>query len=124
MASPYYKRRKRSWIRSLWVYRRLVVLAGILGVLLWFVLINRDPVTVSFPFRLGQISSTSGLMILLGSAAGSAVTFLGMGIYVTLRRKGDATDDVAHGELSDDRPPADYAAKTGEGFSDTPWAKR
>jgi uncharacterized integral membrane protein len=124
MSSPYYKRRKRSWVRNLWAYRRLVALAGLLGVILWFILINRDPVTVSFPFRLGQISSTSGLMILLGVAAGSGVTFLAMGIYLTLRPRAAGGETVDHDERIEDRPPSDYAAKTGEGFSDAPWTKR
>ena len=123
MASPYYKRRKRSWVRNLWVYRRLVALAALLGVILWFILINRDPVTVSFPFSLGQISSTSGVMILLGSAAGSAVTFLAMGLYLTLRPRAAGREKEGHDEKIEDRPPSDYASKTGDGFSDAPWSK-
>ena len=60
MASPYKRRRKRSLIRNLWVYRRLVALAVVVGLLLWFVLTNNERVTIAFPFRLGSFQSTTG----------------------------------------------------------------
>jgi uncharacterized integral membrane protein len=127
MASPY-KRRRPSLIRNLWVYRRLVVAAMVLGLLLWFVVINSAPVTVYFPFRLGQISSSTGIVILLGAMAGSVITALVMTIVLALRRlKSQGSgygDDPGGATLPDDRPPTDYAAKTGEGFSDADWSAR
>jgi uncharacterized integral membrane protein len=123
MSSPYYKRRKRSWVRNLWIYRRLVALAALLGVVLWFILINRDPVTVTFPFRLGQIAGTSGIVILFGACAGSLVTLMILAVYLALRHRKDHPEAYDRDELSGDRPPSDYASKTGEGFSDAPWTK-
>ena len=60
MTSPY-KRRKPSILRNFWVYRWLVMVAVVLGLLLWFVWTNNEKVTIAFPFRLGQVTSTTGL---------------------------------------------------------------
>jgi uncharacterized integral membrane protein len=131
MASPSpYKRRRPHLLLNLWVYRRLVVLALVLGLMLWFIVINNTAVTVYFPFGLGQISSTSGIIILLGALAGSIVTGLAMTLVLAIRRtqagrdrelapkgKGGLADEI------DDRPPPDYAARTPEGFSDAPWTR-
>jgi uncharacterized integral membrane protein len=126
MASPY-KRRRPSLIRNLWVYRRLVLAAIVLGLLLWFIVINNQPVTVFFPFRLGQLSSTSGVIILLGALAGSLVTALiGTIVFAWRYYKGSRSGPGEGGgdaTLPEDRPPTDYAAKTTEGFSDAPWSK-
>ena len=62
-------------IRNLWIYRRLLALAVLLGVALFFVLSNREPVKVSFPF-LGGIDSTSGIVMLVSAALGAAVCWL------------------------------------------------
>src|SRR5262252_1732122 len=70
MASPY-KRRRPSIVRNFWVYRRVVGLAMVLGLMLWFIWANNAPVTVSFPFRLGTLTSTTGLVILLSALVGS-----------------------------------------------------
>jgi uncharacterized integral membrane protein len=124
-----YKRRRPQLVRNLWVYRRLVALAMAMGLILWFILINNTSVTVYFPFGLGQIRSTSGLILLLGALAGSVVTALAMTLVLAIRRvragRG-AGQDVAPGlaDELDDRPPPDYAAKTTEGFSDAPWSTR
>ena len=75
MSSPY-KRRRPSLIRNFWVYRWMVAAAVVLGLLLGFVFINSAPVTVYFPFGLGQISSTAGVVVLLGALAGSVLTVL------------------------------------------------
>ncbi len=119
-----YKRRRASLLRNFWVYRRLVGLAMILGLLLWFIWANGERVTVAFPFGLGQFTSTTGLIILLSALVGSIVTALAMTIVFALRlRKGVRADDEdASTPLSDDRPPSDYAAKAGEGFPDTNWS--
>lgn len=129
MNSPY-KRRRPHLLLNLWVYRRLVVLALVLGVMLWFIVINNTPVTVYFPFGLGSISSTSGLVILLGAFAGSVVTGLVMTLVMTIRRsslvRGEEPDRSAAPRRADDeldRPPTDYAARTPEGFSDARWGK-
>ncbi len=119
MASPY-KRRKPSLIRNFWLYRRLIALAVLLGILCWFMLINHTPVTVVFPFGLATISSTTGIVILISFLAGGLATALLMTIVRALRRHLDPAsggNDPEGASLPDDRPPADYAAKTPEGFS-------
>jgi uncharacterized integral membrane protein len=123
MGYPTYKRRRPSLVRNLWVYRRLVAAALVLGLLLWFVVINSAPVTVYFPFKLGEISSTAGIIVLLGAAAGSIITALVMTIVLAVRRyksgAGDAGGFDPEATLPEERPPTDYAAKTGEGFGAT-----
>ena len=112
-----YKRRKPSIVRNFWVYRRVVGLAMVLGLMLWFIWANNDPVTVSFPFRLGKLTSTTGLVILLSALVGSAATALTMTLIFTVRKAqappGKPTD-LEENPLTDDRPPADYAAKASE----------
>ncbi|MEO6812268.1 MAG: DUF1049 domain-containing protein [Isosphaeraceae bacterium] len=127
MSTPY-KRRRPSLIRNFWIYRWMVAAAVVLGLLLGFVFINSDPVTVYFPFSLGQISSTAGVVVLLGALAGSVLTFLVGTVVLALRHyKGAATarllDEPDASSLPEERPPSDYAAKTTEGFSDAPWSK-
>ena len=120
-----YKRIRPSIIRNLWVYRRLVGSAILLGLMLWFIWANDTPVTVAFPFRLGNLSSTLGVVILLSAIVGSLTTVLIMTVVWTKRKiRGPQSSPVApHAtEMADDRPPADYAAKTTEGFPGTPWA--
>jgi uncharacterized integral membrane protein len=128
MSYPY-KRRRPHLIRNLWVYRRLVALAAAFGLMLWFILINNTAVTVYFPFGLGEISSTSGLIILLGALAGSVVTALALALVLAIRRvrtgrEGEPSRAPDLADEIDDRPPPDYAAKTGEGFSDARWSGR
>ena len=124
MTSPY-RRRKPSLIRNLWVYRRLVAAAIVLGLLLWFIVINHAPVTVYFPFGLGKVTSSTGVMILLGAICGSVATGLILTLFVAVRRlkSGPAgpADDAGGGDIPEDRPPTDYAAKTTDGFPGTPW---
>src|SRR5579864_3893213 len=120
MASPY-KRRRPSLIRNLWVYRRLILAAMVLGVLLWFMLINSTPVTVIFPFKLASITSSTGTVILLSALAGSLITALVMTLLRALRGRGTSvwkSDESDYADIREDRPPADYAAKTPEGFRD------
>src|SRR5438270_12899308 len=122
MASPYkYKRRKPSLIRNLWIYRRLVLASMILGVLLWFLVINRHETTVYFPFGLGTHTGSTALVILLSALAGSAITALLMTLFLAVRRfrSPGAGEAIPENEaaLPAERPPTDYAAKTAEGFS-------
>jgi uncharacterized integral membrane protein len=126
MTSPY-KRRRSSLVRSFWFYRWLIVLAFVLGLMLWFVVINDTQVTVYFPFRMGQISSRLGLVLLLAGMAGSALTAVTMALVLAVRRHRATGADTAGAESSahdDDRPPADYAVKAKEGFPDAPWSAR
>lgn len=127
MASPSkpspYRRRKPSLLRNVWIYRRLILLAMILGVLLWFMVINNTAVTVVFPFNLASIESTTGLVILISALVGSLATALIMTLIRAIRgyrepRKVDAPDLDEVANLPDDRPPPDYASKTNEGFPD------
>lgn len=122
MASPY-KRRRPSMVRNLWIYRKLVLLAMVLGLLLWFVWANNAAVTVEFPFGLGHLSSTVGFVSLLSALVGAAVTALAMAVVVTFRRLQSARDDGEEpARLDEDRPPPDYAAKTPDGLSDPKWS--
>ena len=128
MASSYYKRRKRSLVRNLWVYRRLVAAAIVLGLMLWFVLTNNERVTIAFPFGLGDFQSTTGLVILLSAMVGSLVTALTMTVIWAIRRSRLDRDEgpvsvPGKSPIADELPPPDYAAKTGEGLSrDAPWS--
>lgn len=120
--SPY-KRRRRSIVRNFWIYRRLIALAFVLGLMLWFIWANDATVTVAFPFGLGSLTSRVGLVILLSALLGSVVTALSMTLIFALRRargtpgKGDDEPNV----LPDDRPPSDYA-RTTEGFPESRWS--
>lgn len=119
-----YKRRRPSIIRNFWVYRRLIGTAALLGLMLWFIWANDDAVTVAFPFRLGTVQSSLGIVILLSALCGSLLTVLGMTVYFALRkiRGGHAGGDpVEVRDLDEDRPPPDYASKTEEGFRNNPW---
>jgi uncharacterized integral membrane protein len=123
MISPY-KRRKPSIVRNFWIYRRIVGLAMVLGLLLWFIWANNAPVTVSFPFRLGTLESTTGWVILLSALVGSATTALAVTVLLAYRRiKGsrERPYDEAEQPLSEDRPPAGYAAKASEAGPDDRW---
>jgi uncharacterized integral membrane protein len=116
MASPY-KRRRPSIVRNFWIYRRLVGLAMVLGLMLWFIWANNAPVTVAFPFGLGTWQSTTGLVILLSALIGSVVTALMMTLYyawVRVQGPGTRSHEVEEQAIPDDRPPADYAAKASE----------
>jgi uncharacterized integral membrane protein len=123
---PYqYKRRRPSIIRNFWVYRRLIGSAIMLGLMLWFIWANDAAVTVAFPFRLGHLNSTVGVVILLSASFGSLLTFLIMTLVMTMRRiRGPqgTPDQPTTNHLDQDRPPPDYAAKTTEGFSNAPWS--
>jgi uncharacterized integral membrane protein len=126
MASPY-KRRRRSLIRNLWVYRRLVVLAVVVGLLLWFVWANSEKVTITFPFRLGNFESTAGLVILLSALVGSVLTAVGMTLFWAIRKsrldRDEAPEKPSRTPIDDDLPPPDYAAKTGDGLTrEGPWS--
>jgi uncharacterized integral membrane protein len=124
MTSPY-KRRRPSIVRNFWVYRRLIAAAMVLGLMLWFIWANNSPVTVAFPFRLGSFTSTSGLVILLSALVGSIITALLMTFLFAVKWRRTNPSRPAEPEesepLHEDRPPPDYAAKTGEGFSGSNW---
>jgi len=122
MSSPY-RRRRPSILRNFWVYRRLVLVALVLGLLLWFIWANNQAVTVSFPFRLGQVDSSVGVIILTSALVGSVATLLVSTLYLAIRgrRASRQADTQDKGRPDDDLPPADYAAKTGEGLSGSPW---
>ena len=119
-----YKRRP-SILRNLWVYRRLIGSAILLGLMLWFIWANDASVTVAFPFRLGHLNSSLGVVILLSAVFGSLITILVMTVIVAARRiRGpqDSPESPSAKGLEDERPPADYGAKTTEGFSGARWS--
>ena len=126
--SPYYKRRRRSLVRNLWVYRRLVALAIVLGLMLWFVLANNERVSIAFPLGLGSFQSTTGLVILLSASVGAVASGLGLTVFWAIRTRGRFGDDGLDPPAGpkpardDDLPPPDYASKTGEGLGrGEPW---
>ena len=126
MAQSPYKRRKPNIVKNFWIYRRLIALAFVLGLMLWFIWANDASITVAFPFGLGTLSSTTGLVILLSALVGSVMTALAMTIIFTLRRaqalsSGTKSADDEVSRLPDDRPPADYA-KTTETFPESRWS--
>lgn len=121
-----YKRRRPSILRNFWVYRRLIGSAVLLGLMLWFIWANDAPVTVAFPFRLGHLNSSLGVVILLSALVGSLLTFLVMTVVTATRRlRGGSPPSGGPAELpeaqAEDRPPPDYAAKTTEGFPGARW---
>lgn len=119
-----YKRRRPSIIRNFWVYRRLIGVAALLGLMLWFIWANDAAVTVAFPFGMGAYQSTLGVIILLSALCGSLLTVLAMTVFFALRRmRGEhaPADPVEARDHDDDRPPPDYASKTEEGFRNNPW---
>lgn len=123
MSTPY--KRRPSPLRTLWTYRHLFAAAFVLGVLLWFVVINSASVAIAFPFGLGKLESTSGLLILLSAAVGALVGGLGVALGFTLHRLKSRPGDAEEGDesiLRDDRPPSDYASKAPEGFDPTRWS--
>ena len=81
-----YKRLRPSIIRNLWVYRWLVGSAILLGLMVWFIWANDTPVTVAFPFRLGHLNSTLGVVILLSAIVGSLTTVLIMTVVRAARK--------------------------------------
>ncbi len=84
---PYeYKRRKPSIIRNFWVYRRLIGTAMLLGVMLQFIFANSAQVTVQFPFGLGNLTSSLGVVILMSALVGSLATVLITTAIVAIRR--------------------------------------
>ncbi len=71
-------------IRNLWIYRTVIGLAILLGVVASFVISNRQEVDVKFPL-LGTVHSWSGIVMLVSAALGAAGTWLVMKFRVTLR---------------------------------------
>ena len=121
-----YKRLRPSIIRNLWVYRRLVGSAILLGLMLWFIWANDASVSVAFPFRLGHLDSALGVVILLSAVVGSLMTVLILTVVRTARKiRGPQSSSVSQNpnEVVEDRPPPDYAAKTTEGFPNAPWSR-
>jgi uncharacterized integral membrane protein len=120
-----YKRRRPSIIRNFWVYRRLIGTAVLLGLMLWFIWANNDQVTVAFPFGLGKLTSTTGVVILLSILVGSLATILVFSLIFGIRKiraSQNSQDPPNHNDLASDRPPTDYAAKTTEGFPNAHWS--
>jgi uncharacterized integral membrane protein len=120
-----YKRRRPSIIRNFWVYRRLIGTAMLLGLMLWFIWANDAQVTVAFPFGLGKLTSTTGVVILMSALVGSVATILVTTLIFAIRRIRTTQtphDPPSHTDAVNDRPPPDYAAKTTEGFPNAHWS--
>jgi uncharacterized integral membrane protein len=120
-----YKRRRPSIIRNFWVYRRLIGVAMLLGLMLWFIWENDKPATVAFPFGLAKVDSTVGKVSLLSALAGSVMTILATTVFFAVRRLRSTVrpqDPPNPSDTTPDRPPPDYAAKTSEGFPNPHWS--
>lgn len=117
---------RRNLLQTLWLSRRLVAAAVLVGVLFWFIVTNNQPVTVHLPFGFGQLGSSVGVIVLASAAVGSAATALIMTLVWALRRYRPLTKRSFEPSqtIDEDRPPDDYAAHTSEGFSDAPWSAR
>ena len=125
MPPSYKRRRSAGFVRNLWIYRKLVLAAVLLGLTLWFIVMNGTPVEVWFPFGFGPLKTTSGVAILLGAVAGSALTALLLTVFWTMRRiraPHDRGEDIDPSAIPEDRPPTDYAAKTPDGFGASDWS--
>jgi len=122
MSSPY-KRRRPSIVRNFWIYRRLVGLAAVLGLMLWFIWANRSEITVNFPFGLGSLKSSAGLLILMSALVGSVATAFTMTLFLTWSKLHNSVSRPSDEgtPLPDDRPPADYAAKASEATNEENW---
>jgi uncharacterized integral membrane protein len=120
-----YKRRRPSILRNLWIYRGVIITAILLGLMLWFIWANDAKVTVAFPFGLGTLTSSLGIVILLSALVGSLTTILVSTVIIAIRkvrRTQSSPDQPSPTELPADQPPPDYAAKTTEGFSNAHWS--
>jgi uncharacterized integral membrane protein len=82
-------------MRNIWIYRRLLALAVLLGITLSFVVSNREKVKVTFPF-LGEIDSTSGILMLASAALGAAVCWLVMTFRQALHEARDRKAETEH----------------------------
>jgi uncharacterized integral membrane protein len=103
----------------------LIGTAVLLGLMLWFIWANDAKVTVAFPFGLGTLTSSVGIIILLSALVGSLTTILVTTVVIAIRRvrRTQASPDPSNlSELPADQPPADYAAKTTEGFPNAHWS--
>ncbi len=92
-------------IRNLWIFRRLVALAVVLGLALFFVMSNREPVRVTFPL-VGGIDSTSGKLMLISAGLGAAASWLVLTFRFAWREaqaeKQRATETPAEPRAADD----------------------
>ena len=94
--------------RNLWIYRRLFAVACLLGIALYFVVTNNEPVKVSFPF-LGEIGSKSGIVMLISALLGAGASWLAWTIrhvWREARRESGALAGGASKRTETDRPRA------------------
>jgi hypothetical protein len=106
--------------------RKLVAAAVVLGVLLWFILINSQQVTLYFPFGFGQARSSIGVVVLLSALAGALITGLLSAFFWAWRRyrPGSRPPEEPPAEpLAEDRPPSDLA-RTSDGIRSARWSAR
>ena len=103
-------RRSSNPLRTLWMARKLVAAAIVLGILLWFILMNHQEVTLYFPFGLGNARSSLGVVVLLSALAGGLITAL-LSAYFWARkwyRPGGRSHDDAHQEDLDEQPASEH----------------
>lgn len=117
---------KRNFLQTVWLSRRLVVAALLVGTLLWFIVTNNQPITVYMPFGLGQLASSVGIIVLTSAMVGAAASALILTLVWALRRyqNNPKTLHEVTQNITTERPPDNYAAHTREGFSDASWSAR
>ena len=107
------RHRASNPLRSLWMSRKLIAAAVVLGVLLWFILINNQQVTLYFPFGFGKAQASIGIVVLLSALAGSLITGLLTAFFWAWRRyrPGNRPPGEAPppGDLPEEQPPVDLA---------------
>ncbi len=80
---------------------------------------------MAFPFGVAKIASSTGVVILVSFMAGSLATVLVFSVFFAIRKIRTSQypqDPPNQNDLASDRPPADYAAKTTEGFPNAHWS--
>jgi uncharacterized integral membrane protein len=116
----------RNLLQTLWISRRIVGAALLVGTLLWFIVTNNQGVTVHLPFGLGHPSASVGIVVLVSAIIGSIATVLIMTLVWAWRRYRHSPKSSRESlqKIPDERPPANYATGATEGFSDASWAAR
>ena len=70
------RHRSSNPLRTLWMAKKLIAAAVVLGILLWFVLTNNQQVTLYFPFKIGNAKASIGVVVLVSAGIGALITGL------------------------------------------------
>ena len=95
-------------IRNLWIYRKVILLAIVVGVVVSFLWTNKREVDVNFPF-VGTITSYLGIVMMVSAALGAGLTWMVMTFRFSIQQ---ARQDQAETTLATE--PADDESKRAE----------